>query len=137
MIFPFFEIFVKFPTLFPVEIGKSHKIYFPATTQYFVAGRSIKSKTNYLLRYENTKIDSRSYEINYDEELTIIESSLGVRFFNYQKSMMSELSINYRAFEVDKLNVEASQGTKKYALSQLGETERENLSLRIGFGILF
>lgn len=105
--------------------------------QPFLSAKSITAKNNYLLRYEEVGAYPRSIEIEYEEQLSILESSIGVRFFNYKTNMMSIIAINLYSFDQVSLSGEASQGEMDFKLKDLAKIERESASVKIGFGILF
>ncbi|MFT6632953.1 MAG: hypothetical protein ACJAS4_002921 [Bacteriovoracaceae bacterium] len=105
--------------------------------QPFISAKSITAKNSYFLRYEEVGTYPRSVEIEYEEELSILESSIGVRFFNYTTNMMSIMALNLYSFDQTSFSGEASQGDTEFKLKNLAKIERESASFKIGFGILF
>ncbi len=106
-------------------------------TQFFLAAKSVSTKTDYLLRYGDSDSAASNTEILYEETQTMTEASLGVRFINYANNMMSIISINAYSFGKSKIDTTASKGDTKYTLSQAAKIEPQSTSIRIGFGVLF
>jgi hypothetical protein len=106
-------------------------------TQYFVAARSFQSKTDFFLRYEDVGIDDRSFEISYEEELTGLETSIGVRFFNYNKKLVSTFEITSTSISDETISDDASKGATDYTLTEQAIFKRDITSIRIGVGVLF
>ena len=89
-----------------------------------------------VVRYEEVGTDIRSYEIEYREDLSIMESSIGMRFINKEIGLVSIFSLNFYTYNTDKLTDTATQGQSNFELSKKAEIDKENFSIKVGFGML-
>lgn len=107
--------------------------------QFFAGARTFKSNTTYTLRYIDESTDTRSTEIAYRLDRTVLETSIGVRFIDYSKrSTFSTISINKVDITDDELSVDASSGSNnEFSLSNLAEFKHQDYSARLAIGILF
>lgn len=107
-------------------------------TQFFVGARSIKAVSTYFLRYNDDTSTTRSTEIEYDLDQTVVETSIGVRFFEYgKKNLYSMFSINQLSFTTNSLDGSASAGDTDYKLLQTARFKYQDYSLRLAFGVVY
>lgn len=107
-------------------------------TQVFLSTQSMKVQNSYFLRYEDESSTDRSTEIETNEVSTVIQSSIGVRFINTQKNFSSTLAFNVHQYNIDSLDVDASQGSgTDFTLSEEATIKKEGTSITLGLGTNF
>jgi hypothetical protein len=107
-------------------------------TQVFISTQSMKAQDNYFLRYEDESNTERSLEIETKEISTVIQSSIGVRFMNAKKNFSSTLAFNVHQYNIDSLDVGASQGSDTdFTLSEEATIKKEGTSITLGLGTSF
>ena len=125
-----------------LEAGFGARLYYKfmsygLITRPYLGVRSLKSQGQYFLRYETDSF-GRSIEMDYTEEATVIESSLGVSFTKPLSGYSSFIALTSSSKTQDTVDVKAKKGEDNtLKITELAEFESESLSLSIGFAKFF
>jgi hypothetical protein len=135
-------IFKSKDTYQGLEAGVGARLYYKfllagLETKAYLGVRSLKSRGTYFLRYENDSF-GRSIELEYEEEASLLESSIGMSFTNKFTGYTSFFSIVSTDKEQDKLDVSAlNKDGGKFTLDKLASFETESVSFSLGFAKSF
>lgn len=107
-------------------------------TQFFVSAQSVKQKNNYFLRYSDDDSDERSIEIETNDSSTVIQSGIGIRFYNLFNGYTFSLAAHHHDYTSDQIDFKASQGSdNEIELLSNPEFTRGNTAYSIGLGGTF
>ena len=88
------------------------------------------------MRYRDTDSETRSTEIETEQTFSLIQSSLGIRFFN-TKNFSSTFAVTVFQYDNFEIESDASRGDIDFELTNIAEVTRDNTSLNIGLAYVF
>ena len=101
--------------------------------QPFIAAYTFTSENTYELKYAPEGATTGQTEINYESKLQIQQYSLGMRFIDYYKGLLSYFSADYITGDAPTLAVSSNLDN----LSNTSTPQRREYAFTIGFGALF
>ena len=101
--------------------------------QPFIAAYTFTNKNTYELTYALEGATTGQTEITYESELQVQQYSLGMRFIDYDKGLLSYFSADYITSDDPTLGITSNLDN----LSNTSTPQRREYALTIGFGALF
>ena len=101
--------------------------------QPFLAAYSFTHSNSYELSYHLEGDSSNATEFKYESEDQTLQYSLGVRFIDYFKGLMSYFSLDY--ISADDPTINSSSNLNEF--SNPSTPDRRDYAFTIGFGVLF
>jgi len=101
--------------------------------QPFIAAYTFTHENTYELKYGPEGATTGLTEINYESELQVQQYSLGMRFIDYYKGLLSYFSADYITGDAPTVGVSSNLDN----LSNTSTPQRREYAFTIGFGALF
>lgn len=105
--------------------------------QPFVGTQYIIHDFDYELNYSSIDNGSQQIDLTYFNKRTSLQHSVGMRFIDESKSLMSYLSVDFIQNQNDELSVFATQGDQELNITEAGLLDQRDLVFGLGFGVMF
>lgn len=104
--------------------------------QFFISGATLQVRDQFFFRYRDTDSTTRSTEIETVQSMSVIQSSIGFKFYNI-KNLVGIFAITFFEYSDFEIESDASRGDLEFELSEVANIDRDNTTFNIGFGYVF